>query len=353
MTTPLPPVGTTALLEQLSGQVPDDFIAALFPRDSTGGRRHDLSAAQLWRVHLLALLTPTHSLNLLIAQLPEQSGWRRFARLRRGCPTARMHHEFRGHLGVRGLRRINQHLLGRLLRRHGVGPQAVALMDATDLPAACSGFKKNSAAYTAVRATLGGRTLKTGQSRWFVGYLGVESKQAGRTGWQTAVVTKLRADMKLVPPYVSATQAECPQGQALEWREHDPESGQQWFRAPAAAEYCPHCWNASRCPRCFGYAVGEHETLLGLIPLASRAAGRLLQQVRPWIEPAQSFEKNQLGLSQMFFNSLRLTWQMSLWADSAVLLRTLAWLDTPQNSPLLAGLQPQQLEFGLSSEIWP
>jgi hypothetical protein len=52
-----------------------------------------------------------------------------------------------------------------------------------------------------------------------------------------------------------------------------------------------------------------------------------LQQVHPWIEPAQSFEKNQLGLSQMFFNSLRLTWQMSLWADSAVWLRTVAcWI---------------------------
>ena len=108
-----------------------------------------------------------------------------------------------------------------------------------------------------------------------------------------------------------------------------------------------------RCPRYFGYAVGEHETLLGLIPLASRVAGRLSRQVRPWIEPAQSFEKNQLGLSQMFFNSLRLTWQMSLWADSAVLLRPLAWLNTPQNSVLLAGLQPQQLDFGLSSKNWP
>ena len=33
-------------------------------------------------------------------------------------------------------------------------------------------------------------------------------------------------------------------------------------------------------------------------------------------QPAQSFEKNQLGLGRMFFNSLRLTWQMSLWADT-------------------------------------
>ena len=82
----------------------------------------------------------------------------------------------------------------------------------------------------------------------------------------------------------------------------------------------------------------------------SRVVERLLQQVRPWIEPEQSFEKNQLGLGQMFFNSLRLTWQMSLWADSAVLLRTMAWLDAPTQAALLAGLQAHQLELGLPAE---
>lgn len=257
---------------------------------------------------------------------------------------------------------------------------------------------------------MGGRTLKTGQSRWFVGYkkhtlrlwlptlhpavtlvplvtwitpanvaegglllpslhwcrrhlnwwpgivvadmgyLSASSKQAAREGWQSAVVTKLRADMNLVPPYASAAQVECPQGQRLEWWEYEPESGQQWFRAPALPELCAHCWQAAHCPRHFGYAVGAHETLLGLLPLASRVAQRLLRQVRPWIEPAQSFEKNQLGLGQMFFNSLRLTWQMSLWADSAVLLRTMAWLDTPREAALLAGLHAQQLELGLPAE---
>src|SRR5437660_8319555 len=30
--------------------------------------------------------------------------------------------------------------------------------------------KKSSGGYTAARAALGGRTIKTGQSRWFVGY---------------------------------------------------------------------------------------------------------------------------------------------------------------------------------------
>ena len=122
---------------------------------------------------------------------------------------------------------------------------------------------------------------------------------------------------------------------------------------PEHPQYCPHCWEAARCPRHFGYAAGAHETLFGLIPLASRVSRRLLRQVRPWIEPAQSFEKNQLGLGQMFLNSLRLTWQMSLWTDSAVLLRTMAWLDAPQEISLLAGLQPNQLEFGLALEKPP
>ena len=228
--------------------------------------------------------------------------------------------------------------------------------------------KKSSDTYTADHAALAGRTLKTGQSRCYVGYkkhtlrvwlptlhpsvtlvplvswitpanvaegglllpslrwclrhlgwwpgivvadmgyLSAPGKHATREGLQTAVVTKLRADMKLVSPYVSAATVECPQGQRLEWWEYEPESGQQWFRVPADPELCAHCWQAADCPGHFGYAADTHETLLGLLPLASRVAQRLLRQVRPWIEPAQSFEKNQLGLGQMFFNSLRLTW---------------------------------------------
>jgi hypothetical protein len=142
MSLTLPPVGTSRLLELLSPCAPDDFIAEVCPRYFTGGRRHALSATQLWRTHLLAVLTSTHSLNLLVRQLPEQVAWRRFARLRHTLPTARMLHEFRRRVGVSGLRAINQHLVERLLRRQGVQPHGVALMDATDLPAACSGFKK-------------------------------------------------------------------------------------------------------------------------------------------------------------------------------------------------------------------
>jgi hypothetical protein len=138
----LPPAGTNRLLDLLAPYVPDVFINDLCPPQFTGGRRCALSAPQLWRGHRLPLLTSTHSLNLVVAQLPEQAAWRHFCRLRRHRPGARMLHEFRQRIGVSGLRPINQHLLGRLWRRQGVQPHAVALMDATDLPAAGSGFKK-------------------------------------------------------------------------------------------------------------------------------------------------------------------------------------------------------------------
>ena len=85
------------------------------------------------------------------------------------------------------------------------------------------------------------------------------------------------------------------------------------------------------------------------MPLASGLARYALRQVRPWIEPAQSFEKNQLGLSDMFFNSLRFTWVMALLADAAVLLRAHALLGRPTRRPLLADLMPLQLALELEA----
>jgi hypothetical protein len=144
MNSDLPATGTTALLERLHPFVPDDFINDCWPQGRTGGRRRDYSAAQLYRIHLLTLLTPVHSVNLMVKLLPEQRAWRKFARLRRQVqvPGVRVLHEFRRRVGVVGLRRINQQLLAPLLDAYLWQPWSVGLMDATDLPAACVGFKK-------------------------------------------------------------------------------------------------------------------------------------------------------------------------------------------------------------------
>ena len=270
--------------------------------------------------------------------------------------------------------------------------------------------KKSTGPYSAAHAALGGRTLKTGQSRCFVGYkkhplrlwlhdypvgvlrvplvswitpangseggllvpslhycqgqwdwcpplmvadrgyLGAAAKQQCRERWRVAVLTKLRSDMKLVPPYVTWHQAACPQGEPLTWLGYEERDGEHWFGVGAAPELCGGCWEATRCPRQFAYRPAQHETRLGRWPLASRLARQVLQQVRPWIEPAQSFEKNQLGLGDVFFNSLRFTWVMALLADTAVLLRARALLERPIPRPLLADLLPTQLSLELEEK---
>jgi hypothetical protein len=144
MNSDLPATGTVALLERLHPFVPDDFINEGWPPGPTGGRRRQYSAAQLYRVHLLSLLSPVHSVNLLVKMLPEQRAWRKFCGLRRQSqvPGVRVLHEFRGRVGVAGLRRINDRLLAPLLAACLGPPWSVGLIDATDLPAACVGFQR-------------------------------------------------------------------------------------------------------------------------------------------------------------------------------------------------------------------
>jgi len=154
----LPLTGTTELLTRLDPYIPDDFINARWNVRPVRGPHRSFSAAQLWRVHLLSLLTPVHSLNLLLTMLAEQRSWRRFARLthRDRIPDARMMNEFRGRVGVSGFRAINDTLRQPLIEQAAGWEQPVALIDATDLEAACSGFKKRN---SNLHST-------TGRARW-------------------------------------------------------------------------------------------------------------------------------------------------------------------------------------------
>ncbi len=144
MQSPLPATGTAELLDLLARYIPDEFINRLVPGNRLQGRRNYFNAAQLWRVHLLAMLTPAHSFNALVRLLPEQPAWRRFALLnhRHQTPDARMLSEFRAQAGAAGLRQINEQLVRRLLRFLPTGGQTVAIIDATDLPTATADKKK-------------------------------------------------------------------------------------------------------------------------------------------------------------------------------------------------------------------
>jgi hypothetical protein len=178
-----------------------------------------------------------------------------------------------------------------------------------------------------------------------LGYIQQQRKKEIRQEWQVAVVTKLKSDMRIVEPFDAWDQMSCGQGQPLHWLGYEKEDALHWFGVRAGPSLCAHCWENSVCPKQFSYPPEYHETLLGLLPLNTVVARRLLQQVRSWIEPCQSYEKNILGLNQLFLNSLRLTWSMSLLADAAGLLRALALLDRPQEKALLQALLPSQTSW--------
>lgn len=176
-----------------------------------------------------------------------------------------------------------------------------------------------------------------------LGYIHQQTKKEIRQSWQVAVVTKLKADMNIAEPFDAWNQLSCEHGQNLQWLSYDESEQVHWFGVPMENSLCQFCWNANACPREFGYSAGLHETLLGLLPLNTIAAQRLLKEVRSWIEPCQSYEKNLLGIKSMFLNSLRLTWTISLMADAVTLLRALALLSRNNQSSNNENRQIQQL----------
>jgi Transposase domain (DUF772) len=405
----LPQTGTSALLEILSPHLEDDFICDLFPRQRGSGRRAAFAPKQLLRVLLLALLTPTHSFNLLAKQLTENRSWRDFALLpnKRAVPGARMLHEFRDSLGVTRLRALNGRLLNSLLARLDPVRKAIAIMDSTDLPAATHCFKKGVRQYSAKRAAVGARTVKSGQSKWFVGYkkhtlrlwlsyldnqvvlvplvswaapanradvlflesslryirrcleflpdlvvadmayISLAMQRRVREQMHVGIVTALRPDFDLPKSIEKGVMLTCPQGQKLEWLGLHEVEQLHWFGVRDDQPLCVWCPEQTRCAREFCFSPQEHEIVFGTIPLRSRVGKRLLRGVRSWIEAAQSYEKNQLGLNRIFLNSLRLCWTMSLLADTVCLLRARAFSGQSSIRPPLFRLLPRQIPLGL------
>lgn len=179
-----------------------------------------------------------------------------------------------------------------------------------------------------------------------MGYIHQETKRWLREHWNIAVLTRLKADMQLASPYRHDLPMHCPQGQPLTWLNYDAQSGQQWYGVADPDPLCAACWQQYKCGREFAYEVARHETFLGMIPLNTKAGWKLVHSARSWIEAAQSFEKNQLGLERIFLNSLALTWTVSLLADSVALLRCLVQLRAAPKPNVLQGLLPQQTTFG-------
>jgi hypothetical protein len=175
-------------------------------------------------------------------------------------------------------------------------------------------------------------------------YINMERQRRLREQLQVGIITGLPPNFDLPKKVAPALLMQCHQGQKLQWLGLRENEQLHWFGvAPEPEPLCVRCWESSSCPREFSFAPSEHEIALGTIPVNTPLARRLLRQSRSWIEATQSYEKNQLGLSQMFLNSLRLTAIVCLLADTVSLLRAHAYLSQPEEPRLLEKLLPCQL----------
>jgi hypothetical protein len=179
-------------------------------------------------------------------------------------------------------------------------------------------------------------------------YINFEVQRRLREQMQVGVITGLPPNYDLPKKVEPALTLRCPQGQSLQWLGLRPREQLHWFGvAPEPFPLCSSCWEQCRCPRQFCFAPTDHEIVLGTVPLSTSVAQKLLRQSRSWIEAAQSYEKNQLGLASMFLNSLRLTSVLGLLADTVSLLRAHALLHQPSEPALLHQMLPNQLSLDL------
>jgi len=137
------------LLEKISPHIPDEEINLLFPfkKFNIQGRSRQFKTSQLYRAHLLAMLKGIHSFNKLRAEFKTRRAFRDFClfRNKKVTPTKRMLSEFRDHLNPSGFEKIAQLLTSNFLNVIALPEIKVAIPDATDMPANCSGFTKKNA----------------------------------------------------------------------------------------------------------------------------------------------------------------------------------------------------------------
>ena len=176
-------------------------------------------------------------------------------------------------------------------------------------------------------------------------YVGLKVQRYLREQMRVALVTKFKPNMVLPDEFEDALTMTCEQGQRLRWLELDQREQLHWFGVSDSDPLCTWCWKRSSCPQQFSFRPADHEILYGTIPLCSGVAQRLLRQARSWVEATQSYDKNQLGLSQMFLNSLRLTWVLCLLADTISLLRARAILTQPPSKNVLTEMMCRQMIF--------
>lgn len=180
-------------------------------------------------------------------------------------------------------------------------------------------------------------------------YLSAPDKKIARTEFQTAVVTKVRSNMKAPDFLDSDGGPTCDYfGQRLQYYGFDSESGKHVFVKPDYGQECEICPFSPHCPDTFYFHPDEDEYFIGGLPLRSRLAKSLLQKIRPLVEQGNEEDKHRFHLESFFLNSLSLAKFLGHLADSCKLLTLLAETKTNTQVAVIQALKEAnpQLEFG-------
>ena len=165
-----------------------------------------------------------------------------------------------------------------------------------------------------------------------MGYLDADIKRQLRIKHHIALLTKVRRSMK-TPDQFDLDSDGCPTcifGQRLMHDHFDWEKQQHLYLKPERGCECSFCPYDLRCPQEFWFSSEIHETYLGAQPLHTKLAQKLFKYARPFVETANSEDKNRFMLGAAFINSLDLAGFMSLLVDSAKLITVLARLKKQQ-----------------------
>jgi len=137
------------ILEKISPYIPDDEIDFLFPfrNFNTQGRLRAFKMSQLYRAHVLTMIKGVTSFNKVCAEFKSRRSFRDFCRFKnkKFTPTNRILSQFRDYLKPSGVEEITRLITLTFLNTVKLPLIKVAVPDATDMPASCSGFAKKNA----------------------------------------------------------------------------------------------------------------------------------------------------------------------------------------------------------------
>ncbi|MDZ4383592.1 MAG: transposase [Thermodesulfovibrionia bacterium] len=136
------------ILEKISSHIPDNEIDSLFPfrKFNTQGRLREFKASQLYRAHILTMIKGVTSFNKVCDEIKSRRSFRDFCRFKnkKSTPVKRLLSEFRDYLKPSGFEEITRLITLTFLNTVKLPLIKVAVPDATDMPANCSGFAKKN-----------------------------------------------------------------------------------------------------------------------------------------------------------------------------------------------------------------